>query len=169
MESQLREYRARKAREKMEEERSKQMGTWTHIWGTRATAESQDTRDMPLEATAQKLTTPTLNSPQEYVPRNYFLRFLAQDDSILTNLTFLKVLLWIVLFVLFLHLEFAAVFVVASFLYIIYSTLGTSRRRAPGELSAYSVFNPNFEQIEGTLTAAQFERELKYGIGSTNK
>ena len=29
-----------------------------------------------------------------------------------------------------------------------------------GELSAYSVFNPNCEQLEGTFTAEQFEREL---------
>lgn len=36
-------------------------------------------------------------------------------------------------------------------------------RRKPWEPSAYSVFNKNFEAIEGTLTAEQFEKELRYG------
>ena len=35
----------------------------------------------------------------------------------------------------------------------------TGPKRA-GEISAYSVFNPNCETIEGTFTAEQFEREL---------
>ncbi|XP_038072915.1 uncharacterized protein LOC119741242 [Patiria miniata] len=168
MESQLREYRARKAREKMKESNN-QPGVWTRIWGTNTTSDGHDAGDLSKDSASCKLTTPAVNSLQEHTPKNRVLQFIAQDNSFFTNLFVLKLLLWIVLFALFLHLEFAAVYVVVSSLYIIYSTLGTRQTRAPGELSAYSVFNPNCEEIEGTLTAAQFERELKYGIGSTKK
>ncbi|TRZ17681.1 hypothetical protein HGM15179_009399 [Zosterops borbonicus] len=41
-------------------------------------------------------------------------------------------------------------------------TRGPAERR-PGELSAYSVFNPGCAAIAGTLTAEQLERELHYG------
>ena len=40
---------------------------------------------------------------------------------------------------------------------VIFSNLG---KRAPGTLSAYSVFNPNFEELPGTLNASQFEAEI---------
>lgn len=30
-----------------------------------------------------------------------------------------------------------------------------------GTLSAYSVFNPNYERLPGQLTAAQFENEIR--------
>ncbi|KAF4798734.1 SAYSvFN domain-containing protein 1 [Turdus rufiventris] len=40
-------------------------------------------------------------------------------------------------------------------------TRGPAERR-PGELSAYSVFNPGCAAIAGTLTAEQLERELHY-------
>lgn len=37
-----------------------------------------------------------------------------------------------------------------------------------GEVSAYSVFNPNCEAIDGTLKAEQFEKEIRYGAGSVH-
>ena len=40
----------------------------------------------------------------------------------------------------------------------IFTNLG---KREPGTLSAYSVFNPNFEELPGTLTASQFEAEIR--------
>ncbi|XP_048351689.1 SAYSvFN domain-containing protein 1 [Sphaerodactylus townsendi] len=78
------------------------------------------------------------------------------------NVTFLKFLLWLVLLGLFVELEFGLPYFVLSMFYWIY--VGT---RGPGEQqsrekSAYSVFNPGCEAIQGTLTAEQFERELQY-------
>ena len=35
-------------------------------------------------------------------------------------------------------------------------------------MSAYSVFNPNCESIDGTLTAQQFEREIRHGPAAAN-
>jgi hypothetical protein len=43
--------------------------------------------------------------------------------------------------------------------YLMYVNLGD--RRA-GELSAYSVFNPNYERLPGQLTGAQFEAEIRH-------
>ena len=77
-------------------------------------------------------------------------------------ITALCVILWLLLFGFFVEVEFGIVFVILSaFVFIVLSLRG-SRRRI-GELSAYSVFNENCEQIDGTLTAEQFEREIRYG------
>uniref|UniRef100_A0A8C5U389 SAYSVFN motif domain containing 1 n=1 Tax=Malurus cyaneus samueli TaxID=2593467 RepID=A0A8C5U389_9PASS len=74
----------------------------------------------------------------------------------------LKVLLWAVLLALFAELELGLPFFVLSLLYWMYAgTRGPAERR-PGELSAYSVFNPGCAAIAGTLTAEQLERELHY-------
>lgn len=79
------------------------------------------------------------------------------------NVTFLKFLLWLVLWGLFVELEFGLVYFVLSMFYWIYVGTRGSGERQTGEKSAYSVFNPGCEAIEGTLTAEQFERELQYG------
>lgn len=36
--------------------------------------------------------------------------------------------------------------------------------RKPWEPSAYSVFNPGCESIDGTLKPEQFEKEIRYGF-----
>ncbi|XP_063246935.1 SAYSvFN domain-containing protein 1 [Prinia subflava] len=72
----------------------------------------------------------------------------------------LKVLLWAVLLALFAELELGLPYFVLSLLYWMYAgTRGPAERR-PGELSAYSVFNPGCAAIAGTLRAEQLEREL---------
>lgn len=80
----------------------------------------------------------------------------------------LKAILWLLLWGLFIELEFGVVFLVASALYFMYVSLRGSRRKS-GEPSAYSVFNKNFEAIEGTLSAEQFEKELRFGATSVRK
>lgn len=67
--------------------------------------------------------------------------------------------------IIFVKLEFGAVFFIASCFYLIWTNF-RSKPKQKGELSAYSVFNPNFEVIDGTLTAEQFENEIKFGSGS---
>ena len=74
----------------------------------------------------------------------------------------LKALLWVLLFGFFVQIEFGMVFLVSSGLYLMYASMRGSRRK-PSEMSAYSVFNKNFEKIDGTLSAEQFEREIRYG------
>lgn len=80
----------------------------------------------------------------------------------------LKVALWLVLWGLFIELEFGVVFLVVSMLLFLYISLRGSRRK-PWEPSAYSVFNKDCEAIEGTLSAEQFERELRFGPTSVRK
>ncbi|KAG5348323.1 SMDC1 protein, partial [Acromyrmex charruanus] len=73
-------------------------------------------------------------------------------------------LLWATLYMIALEYEFGAVyFILSALIFICLNTRSGPKRR--GEPSAYSVFNPNCEAIEGTLDASQFEKEIRYGIG----
>lgn len=72
----------------------------------------------------------------------------------------IKVTLWIVVWVLFIFIEFGAVYFVVSLLYFVYCS---TRRHSLKGPSAYSVFNPNCERIDGTFTAEEFENRLRHG------
>ncbi|XP_075805338.1 SAYSvFN domain-containing protein 1 [Microtus pennsylvanicus] len=85
----------------------------------------------------------------------------SQHQSLLTNITFLKVLLWLVLLGLFVELEFGLAYFVLSMFYWMYVGTRGPEEKKEGEKSAYSVFNPGCEAIQGTLTAEQLERELQ--------
>ncbi|KAL1447639.1 hypothetical protein MTO96_028444 [Rhipicephalus appendiculatus] len=75
----------------------------------------------------------------------------------------LKLTLWCLLMTLFVVLEFGAVFFAISVFYVMFTNF-RKRPRLRGELSAYSVFNPNVEAIDGSLTAQDLERQLTMGI-----
>nr|CAI5840263.1 unnamed protein product [Callosobruchus analis] len=70
--------------------------------------------------------------------------------------------LWSILYVIFIKLQFGTVYLIVSCLIGMYLNTRT-KPKAPGEISAYSVFNANCESIDGTLKAEQFEREIRYG------
>ncbi|XP_073349595.1 SAYSvFN domain-containing protein 1 [Pagrus major] len=89
-------------------------------------------------------------------------RWLASRQLVITNLTLLKVLLWLVLLGLFVELEFGLPFFVISLFYWLYEGLRSPAAREPGEMSAYSVFNPDCQPLLGTLTAEQLEGEMGY-------
>uniref|UniRef100_G1PAL0 SAYSVFN motif domain containing 1 n=1 Tax=Myotis lucifugus TaxID=59463 RepID=G1PAL0_MYOLU len=86
---------------------------------------------------------------------------LPRDQSFLTSITFLKVLLWLILLGLFVELEFGLAYFVLSLFYWMYVGTRGPGEKKEGEKSAYSVFNPGCEAIQGTLTAEQLERELQ--------
>ncbi len=96
---------------------------------------------------------------------------LETDTTSMTNngwvLFSLKCLLWCILQALFIEIEFGVIFFIASCLFFMVVSLKGSRRK-PNELSAYSVFNKNFERIEGTLTAEQFDKEIRHGPASVH-
>ncbi|XP_041354880.1 SAYSvFN domain-containing protein 1-like [Gigantopelta aegis] len=94
---------------------------------------------------------------------------ISQQSSsrLITTERVLKVVLWFVLWAIFLELQFGAVYFVVSLLFIIYRTTRTGPKKT-GDLSAYSVFNPNCERIDGTFTAEQFEKELRFGALSVH-
>ena len=77
-------------------------------------------------------------------------------------ITALRITLWILLWGLCIELGVGVVYIVTSGLFLMAYSLYGSRRKLY-EPSAYSVFNEGCESIDGTLTAAQFERELRYG------
>ena len=81
----------------------------------------------------------------------------------------LQLLIWLCLLMVFIKMEFAAVYLATSGFALIYLNLGNdgeNRRKGGGAKSAYSVFNPGCEAIDGTLTAQQFEREIRHGAGA---
>lgn len=80
----------------------------------------------------------------------------------------LKIIFWFLLWGFFIQVEFGTVFLFLSMFYWLYCSMKEGTRR-PWEPSAYSVFNENCEAIEGTLSAEQFERELKFGAGAVRK
>jgi hypothetical protein len=73
----------------------------------------------------------------------------------------IKFLLWLTLLIIFIRLEFGIVYFIISLLYLMWSTMDSRRRR--NELSAYSVFNPNCEKIQGTFSAEDYDRQLRGG------
>ncbi|XP_076235263.1 SAYSVFN motif domain containing 1 [Calliopsis andreniformis] len=97
----------------------------------------------------------------------------CSDDSVPeTRSTVLKTiiyllyfLLWATLYIIAIKFEFGAIYFILSTLICIWLNTHTRPKRA-GEPSAYSVFNPNCEAIEGTFDASQIERQIRYGIGS---
>ncbi|KAK7104005.1 hypothetical protein V1264_018784 [Littorina saxatilis] len=74
----------------------------------------------------------------------------------------LKILLWLILWGIFIELQFGAVFFAVSALVFVYKNTRTGRGRKKKSLSAYSVFNPNCERLQGTITAEQLEANLLY-------
>lgn len=89
-------------------------------------------------------------------------RWLSSKQFVISNVFLLKLLLWLVLLGLFVELEFGFPFFVLSLFYWLYEGLRSPGTREPGELSAYSVFNPDCQPLLGSLTAEQLEGEMGY-------
>lgn len=73
--------------------------------------------------------------------------------------------LWLTLYILALRIEFGAIYFILSSFYLIWVNTRTKPKKK-GEVSAYSVFNPDCKSIDGTLKAEQFEREIMFGATS---
>lgn len=85
------------------------------------------------------------------------------EDSKLTYITYiLWFCFWATCWMIAIELKFGIVFLLFSALFGIYFNTRTEPK-AKNEISAYSVFNENCKSIKGTLTAEQFEREIRYG------
>ena len=74
----------------------------------------------------------------------------------------LKFVLWLILFFIFIKLEFGLVYFIISLIVAIY--LNTSKTKKKGVLSAYSVFNPNLERLNGTFTSDHVEKSIRNTI-----
>ncbi|XP_077568156.1 SAYSvFN domain-containing protein 1 [Stigmatopora nigra] len=98
----------------------------------------------------------------DWILQSRWGRWLATRN--LHNITLLKVLLWVVLLGFFVELDFGLPFFVVSLFYWLYEGLRDSGEREPGEMSAYSVFNPGCQALLGTLTAEQMEAEMGFRL-----
>jgi hypothetical protein len=56
-------------------------------------------------------------------------------------------------------LKIGSIWFIGSSIFILLANLG---QRQKGELSAYSVFNKEFQSLLGTITAEQFEKEIRH-------
>ena len=66
-------------------------------------------------------------------------------------------LIWIILLIMSLKLQITRIFLCLSGIFLIFGNLG---KRAPGTLSAYSLFNKNHEKILGTFDSQEVDRQL---------
>jgi len=73
----------------------------------------------------------------------------------------LKFLIWAFLYIGFLKIGFGAIFFIVSAFWLIWKNL-RSEPRSQNEPSAYSVFNPNCEALDGTLKAEHLEKQLLF-------
>lgn len=77
------------------------------------------------------------------------------------TILFVKVMVYVTLQTIAVLEQFGAVFFILSLFYLMWVGL-SDKKRQPSQLSAYSVFNPNFEQIEGTVNAQKLQAELTF-------
>lgn len=87
----------------------------------------------------------------------------AEENSFSWKKFLLNFFVWCCFFRYAVYIEFGAVFLLLSGFYLIWTNTRTGPKKT-NEMSAYSVFNPNCERIEGTLDAEQFEKEIRYGM-----
>ncbi|XP_072543821.1 SAYSvFN domain-containing protein 1 [Salminus brasiliensis] len=163
MEQKLAEFRARR-RAEMKTEKNAQQETKETLTESRQPVVESDTRDSPKEAQKpkQKEEKTQAKDGPDWLLDSALGRWLGVQRLAFTNLTLLKVLLWLVLLGLFSELDFGLPFFLLSLFYWLYEGLRSPTVRQPGELSAYSVFNPDCQPILGTLTAEQLEGEMGY-------
>lgn len=164
----LEAYRRRKRREKMMESIKSVMGnifSWNRKNRIEKSAE-ESTSDERVKLCEQSVDVQGVKVQEEEVQEEDIQEDSAQKSrgAVLNRVIYLLYFfLWATLYVIALEYEFGAVYFVLSAL--VFICLNTrSGPRLLGEPSAYSVFNPNCEAIEGTLDASQFEKEIRYGI-----
>ncbi|XP_066532246.1 SAYSvFN domain-containing protein 1 [Hoplias malabaricus] len=159
MEQKLTEFRARR-RAETEAKKNKEM---ENTESPKIQTEKSDTSDSPTES--QKLQREEIlkeKKSSDWLLDSALGQWLGVQRLAFTNLTLLKVLLWLVFLGLFSELDFGLPFFLLSLFYWLYEGLRSPTARKPGELSAYSVFNPDCQPILGTLTAEQLEGEMGY-------
>ncbi|XP_014477557.1 PREDICTED: uncharacterized protein LOC106745982 [Dinoponera quadriceps] len=166
VEEKLKEYRRKKYKEEITESLKAAIGN-VFPWNRNTETEKS------VEESAEKKEVQLSKEPQDIQDIEDDLDIWMENNTqkseniVITRITYiLYFILWIILYIIAIEYEFGAVYFILSTLIFIW--LNTkSEPKQQGELSAYSVFNPNCEAIEGTLDASQFEKEIKYGIGGT--
>lgn len=158
MEQKLAEFRARRRAENAGKMTEADTAAQTE---TTPTTDSQQTEEKTGSSRDSAQSSPQKDH-SDWLLDSALGRWLASRQFVFSNLILLKVLLWLVLLGLFVELEFGLPFFVISLFYWLYEGLRSPAPRQPGELSAYSVFNPDCQPLLGSLTAEQLEGEMGY-------
>ncbi|KAI7800023.1 SAYSvFN domain-containing protein 1 [Triplophysa rosa] len=151
MERKLAEYRSRKKAQKDPADRDMQPEMTV-----------KDHNECSTESSVTPQLKPTTCSQTTHTEADGLASGSGAGHWLLSRLTLLKVLLWLVLLGLFSELGFGFPFFLISLFYWLYEGFRSPKARQPGEMSAYSVFNPDCQPILGTLTAEQLEGEMGY-------
>ncbi|XP_067681114.1 SAYSvFN domain-containing protein 1-like [Haliotis asinina] len=162
MEEQLAAYRAKKAKEKEASKGSLSSAVYSFTSGILS---SRKRENSPRCVRQQQ--SATAAHIQGSVSISTDGDILTEETPFFSTETILKIILWFLLWGVFVELGFGAVYFIVSISIILYRNTRTGPRR-DGRLSAYSVFNPNCERLDGTFTAEQFEKELRHGAGSVH-
>ncbi|XP_014000407.1 SAYSvFN domain-containing protein 1 [Salmo salar] len=127
-------------------------------WESTADTDSLELTKHPMSAVPQA--TGTLQWGDDCLLDCILGRRLGSRRLGFANRTLLKVLLWLVLLGVFAELGFGLPFFLISLFYWLYQGLRSPTKLQPGELSAYSVFNPDCQPLIGTLTTEQLDCEM---------
>ncbi|RZF42500.1 hypothetical protein LSTR_LSTR004419 [Laodelphax striatellus] len=170
MESKLKAYRRRKAREELldrTQNRIKSIFNKMFNSDTKEDIVQEDYTRLDINREIVDQSTDAASESESTTFENESILSADEDGELFDARTWTKLTLytslWAFLFVLAVHAEFGAVYFVISLMVILWKNTRTGPKKA-GELSAYSVFNPNCEAIEGTLDAEQLQKELLYGF-----
>ncbi|XP_015516899.1 SAYSvFN domain-containing protein 1 [Neodiprion pinetum] len=161
MEAKLAAYRVRKRKQAMVESMKNSVkGVLT--WGSNTSNTSASSSPPPAYVELEDREDIESSQSEES------LDLTPAENPVLTQVTYLLYfLLWATLYMIALQFEFGAVYFIVSSLVLIWKNTRSGPKKK-GEISAYSVFNPNCQAIDGTLNAEQFEREIRYGASSVH-
>ena len=85
--------------------------------------------------------------------------------DIITMRNIIIFFIWAVLYKLIIDFGFGLIYFFITIILLIFNNLG---ERKPWELSAYSIFNPNFERIPGSINSENFNGMGILNIGNNN-
>ena len=85
--------------------------------------------------------------------------------DIITMRNIIILFIWAVLYKLIIDFGFGLIYFFITIILLIFYNLG---ERKPWELSAYSIFNPNFERIPGSINSENFNGMGILNIGNNN-
>jgi len=154
MEKKLAEYRARKKTKVEKDNSSAKSNKEPQMEAAKLPPKNDD-----LEEKNETFESFTEDSFDQETECGYVTRIFRK----LYTINFLmKFALWLSLQVFFIEIQFGAAYFVISLCFVMYFSMKANQRKAH-EPSAYSVFNKDCEEIDGTFNAQQFERQMIYG------
>ena len=172
LEKKLAEFRAKRFNPKSETNSNNSLNI-SNIFGSirqrfAKSEESKETMNDNVSQTIELLSNPSNSDSEEPEETEFPVDDFDEDKSLFDcdkrqALTIaIKVLIYILCQTIAFLLEFGAVFFAIAVLFFICTNL-RNRSKRKGELSAYSVFNPNCKPIHGTVSAKDLENQLTFG------